>query len=33
MTEVVKPRFYKEMTVGEAMAVHPEAGLVFQATI
>ncbi|AVQ11056.1 Hybrid cluster protein-associated redox disulfide domain protein [Leptospira santarosai] len=29
MTEVVKPRFYKEMTVGEAMAVHPEAGLVF----
>ncbi|AOP34768.1 MULTISPECIES: DUF1858 domain-containing protein [Leptospira] len=29
MTEVVKPRFYKEMTVGEAMSVHPEAGLVF----
>jgi hybrid cluster-associated redox disulfide protein len=23
------PKFYKEMTVGEAMQVHPEAGLVF----
>ena len=22
-------RFYKEMTVGEALALHPEAGLVF----
>lgn len=29
MTETVKPRFYKEMTVGEAMTLHPEAGLVF----
>ncbi|TGL56461.1 DUF1858 domain-containing protein [Leptospira ognonensis] len=29
MTEAVKPRFYKEMTVGEAIAIHPEAGLVF----
>jgi hybrid cluster-associated redox disulfide protein len=24
-----QPRFYKEMTVGEAMTIHPEAGLVF----
>ncbi|MDZ4728194.1 MAG: disulfide oxidoreductase [Leptospira sp.] len=29
MTEVTKPRFFKEMTVGEAIAIHPEAGLVF----
>ncbi|MDF3818613.1 disulfide oxidoreductase [Leptospira sp. 96542] len=29
MTETTKPRFYKEMTVGEAIAIHPEAGLVF----
>jgi hybrid cluster-associated redox disulfide protein len=29
MTEATKPRFYKEMTVGEAIAIHPEAGLVF----
>lgn len=29
MTEAIKPRFYKEMTVGEAIAIHPEAGLVF----
>lgn len=27
--ESTKPRFYKEMTVGEAIALHPEAGLVF----
>ncbi len=27
--ESTRPRFYKEMTVGEAMALHPEAGLVF----
>jgi hybrid cluster-associated redox disulfide protein len=29
MTDAVKERFYKEMTVGEAMALHPEAGIVF----
>ncbi|MCG6144340.1 MULTISPECIES: DUF1858 domain-containing protein [Leptospira] len=29
MTETTKPRFFKEMTVGEAIAIHPEAGLVF----
>jgi hybrid cluster-associated redox disulfide protein len=29
MTEATKPRFFKEMTVGEAIAIHPEAGLVF----
>ncbi|MCG6146919.1 DUF1858 domain-containing protein [Leptospira levettii] len=29
MTESTKPRFFKEMTVGEAIAIHPEAGLVF----
>ncbi|TGN17397.1 DUF1858 domain-containing protein [Leptospira idonii] len=29
MTESTKARFYKEMTVGEAIAIHPEAGLVF----
>ncbi|GBF51035.1 hybrid cluster protein-associated redox disulfide domain [Leptospira ryugenii] len=29
MSEVTKPRFFKEMTVGEAIALHPEAGLVF----
>ncbi|WCL50307.1 disulfide oxidoreductase [Leptospira sp. GIMC2001] len=29
MTESTKTGFYKEMTVGEAMALHPEAGLVF----
>jgi hybrid cluster-associated redox disulfide protein len=27
--ETTKPRFFKEMTVGEAMELHPEAGLVF----
>ncbi|MEM7179566.1 MAG: DUF1858 domain-containing protein [Spirochaetota bacterium] len=27
--EATKPRFYKEMTVGDAMALHPESGLVF----
>ncbi|PKA14843.1 disulfide oxidoreductase [Leptospira haakeii] len=29
MSEAVKPRFFKEMTVGEAIGLHPEAGLVF----
>lgn len=29
MTEATKPRFFKEMTVGDAIAIHPEAGLVF----
>ncbi|MCU0823294.1 MAG: disulfide oxidoreductase [Leptospira sp.] len=29
MTEATKPRFFKEMTVGDAIALHPEAGLVF----
>ena len=29
MTEAIKPHFYKEMTVGEAIAIHTEAGLVF----
>ncbi len=27
--ELTTPRFFKEMTVGEAMQLHPEAGLVF----
>jgi len=29
MSESVKPKFYKEMTVGEAMKTHPDAALVF----
>ncbi len=29
MTEATKSRFYKEMTVGDAIALHSEAGLVF----
>jgi len=29
MTEATQPRFFKEMTVGDAIALHPEAGLVF----
>lgn len=29
MTEATKSRFYKEMTVGDAIALHTEAGLVF----
>ncbi len=29
MTESTQTKFYKEMTVGEAMALHPEAGIVF----
>jgi hybrid cluster-associated redox disulfide protein len=29
MTEITKQRFYKEMTVGEAMSTHPDAGIVF----
>jgi hybrid cluster-associated redox disulfide protein len=27
--QATEPRFFKEMTVGEAMQIHPEAGLVF----
>ncbi|MCB1160751.1 MAG: disulfide oxidoreductase [Leptospiraceae bacterium] len=27
--DATKQRFYKEMTVGDAIALHPEAGLVF----
>jgi hybrid cluster-associated redox disulfide protein len=27
--QATEPRFFKEMTVGEAMQVHTEAGLVF----
>jgi len=29
MTESTKTRFYKEMTVGDAMSLHTEAGIVF----
>lgn len=29
MTESTKTRFFKEMTVGDAIAIHAEAGLVF----
>ncbi len=29
MTESTAAHFHKEMTVGEAIAIHPEAGLVF----
>ncbi|HMV77980.1 MAG TPA: disulfide oxidoreductase [Leptospiraceae bacterium] len=27
--QTTQPRFFKEMTVGEAIALHPEAALVF----
>ena len=27
--QTTQPKFFKEMTVGEAIVVHPEAGLVF----
>ena len=29
MSETVKPQFFKEMTVGQAMQIHPDAALVF----
>lgn len=29
MTEATKSRFFKEMTVNEAMQLHPDAGIVF----
>lgn len=29
MTQATQPKFHKDMTVGDAIALHPEAGLVF----